>query len=108
MSSPSTTLPSGWTFTDSTNTTATAPDGSTATGAVLAEVLSLVAEVATLQSGGTGGTGTGTITQAAFDALKAQVDTVVTAQTQAQGIFTALGTFAQAIAALGSVGPTHP
>jgi len=32
------TLPTGWTFTDSTNTVATAPDGTTATGTVLSYV----------------------------------------------------------------------
>jgi len=59
-------LPTGWAYVDATNTTATAPDGSTATGAVLqfilsaggasnttkldADVLTLTSAIATLQS----------------------------------------------------------
>ena len=76
-------LPQGWTYTDATNQTATAPDGSSATGAVLTEVLGLESDVASLEAqlgGGTGtGTGTGGPSQSDFDALKATVGTITAA-----------------------------
>jgi hypothetical protein len=97
MSTPTATaLPDGWTIDPNDPNTAVAPDGNKATGDVLTfvtdtetkvadlmtQVATLTAEVTSLQSGGTGGNpGTGP-TQAAFDALTAQVTALATAQTQ--------------------------
>lgn len=67
MASP--TLPADWSYTDDTATTATAPDGSTATGQVLGYVTQSVTDLATAQANITTLQGQVADLQAQLDAL---------------------------------------